>query len=216
MDDTLYEQMLMTSLSAGLPILRDGHGKVIVGSPATYEQPNLYKPILDACCGGKMFYFDKDNPNVLFQDIRDVDMTLCDGRSFSIHPDVVADFRGMPYPDNAFRMVVFDPPHLLRNHHGSTVESIYSADGKDKPNCWEEQKYGSLGNADWRETIKQGFKECFRVLMYGGFLIFKWNETDIKTSEVLKLTTQKPIFGIKYGKREKSHWIVFMKNETDR
>lgn len=27
------------------------------------------KEILDACCGGKMFYFDKNNPNVLFQDI---------------------------------------------------------------------------------------------------------------------------------------------------
>lgn len=28
------------------------------------------KPILDACCGGKMFYFDKNDPRVLFQDIR--------------------------------------------------------------------------------------------------------------------------------------------------
>lgn len=27
------------------------------------------KPILDACCGGRMFYFDKNNPNVLFTDI---------------------------------------------------------------------------------------------------------------------------------------------------
>ncbi len=25
------------------------------------------KPILDACCGGKMFYFDKNDPRVLFQ-----------------------------------------------------------------------------------------------------------------------------------------------------
>lgn len=176
---------------------------------------NTNKPILDACCGGKMFYFDKDNPNVLFQDIRDVDMTLRDGRSFSIHPDVVADFRNMPYPDNSFRMVVFDPPHLLRNHHGSTVESIYGADGKDKPNCWEEQKYGSLGNADWRDTICQGFKECFRVLMPGGFLIFKWNDTDKPVSEILKLTDQEPIFGHISGKRSNTHWICFMKEEKE-
>lgn len=26
--------------------------------------------ILDACCGSKMFYFDKTNPNVTFMDIR--------------------------------------------------------------------------------------------------------------------------------------------------
>lgn len=25
--------------------------------------------ILDACCGGKMFYFDKNDPRVLFQDL---------------------------------------------------------------------------------------------------------------------------------------------------
>ena len=25
-------------------------------------------PILDAFCGGKMFYFDKNDPRVLFQD----------------------------------------------------------------------------------------------------------------------------------------------------
>ncbi len=37
---------------------------------------------------------------------------------------------------------------------------------------------------------------------YAGRLpIFKWNETDIKVSEVLKLTDQKPIFGHKSGKR---------------
>lgn len=28
------------------------------------------KPILDPMCGPKMFYFDKDNANVLFGDIR--------------------------------------------------------------------------------------------------------------------------------------------------
>lgn len=38
------------------------------------------KPILDACCGGKMFYFDKNDERVLFQDIRKVSTHLCDGR----------------------------------------------------------------------------------------------------------------------------------------
>lgn len=30
------------------------------------------KPILDMCCGSKMFYFDKENPNVEYCDIRKV------------------------------------------------------------------------------------------------------------------------------------------------
>ena len=68
------------------------------------------KTILDACCGGKMFYFDKHDKRVLFQDIRNIETTLCDGRKFSVEPDVLADFKSMPYADNTVRMVVFDPP----------------------------------------------------------------------------------------------------------
>jgi len=69
-------------------------------------------PILDVCCGGRMFYFDKQDSRVLFQDIREIDTTLCDGRAFSIKPDVVGDFTNMVFADNTFSMVVFDPPHL--------------------------------------------------------------------------------------------------------
>lgn len=78
------------------------------------------KPILDACCGGKMFYFDKSDGRVLFQDIRKIKTTLCDGRIFEVNPDVQCDFTNMPYEDETFSMVVFDPPHLkytgIMNH----------------------------------------------------------------------------------------------------
>lgn len=60
-----------------------------------------------------MFYFDKSDQRVLFQDIRKVKTTLCDGRTFEVSPDVQADFTNMPYPNSCFSMVVFDPPHLI-------------------------------------------------------------------------------------------------------
>ena len=44
---------------------------------------SLLPPILDVCCGGKMFYFDKQDSRVLFQDIREFETTLCDGRIFN-------------------------------------------------------------------------------------------------------------------------------------
>lgn len=160
----------------------------------------MKKSILDACCGGKMFYFDKNDERVLFQDIRSFETTLCDGRSFDVKPDVQADFTDMPYPDESFSMVVFDPPHLK-----------YTGSKKEAEN-WQMVKYGFLRKNNWKETIQNGFAECFRVLKHGGFLIFKWNETDIKTSEILKLTTQKPIFGHISGKRSNTHWICFMKD----
>lgn len=161
---------------------------------------NPMKPILDACCGGKMFYFDKNDPRVLFQDIRKEETTLCDGRKFEVAPDVVGDFTSMRFPDNTFNMVVFDPPHLR----------WWGKDKEKQPTGFQGIKYGTL-RSDWRETLAKGFAECFRVLRPGGFLIFKWNETDIKVSEVLKLTDQKPIFGHKSGKRANTHWICFMK-----
>ena len=46
-----------------------------------------------------MFYFDKHDSRVLFQDIRKVKTTLCDGRLFEVNPDVQADFTNMPYED---------------------------------------------------------------------------------------------------------------------
>lgn len=167
--------------------------------------------ILDACCGGKMFYFNKDDERVLFQDIREIETTLCDGREFNVKPDVVGDFRSMEFGNETFSMVIFDPPHLLRNKEESTFESIY-IDKDKEPTGWQQIKYGALGNQDWKETIKQGFSECFRVLKPNGFLIFKWNETNIGVSEILKLTPYKPILGHKSGKKSNTHWILFQKN----
>lgn len=158
-----------------------------------------------------MFYYDKNDSRVLFQDIRDMETTLCDGRRFEVKPDVAADFTNMPYPDDSFSMVVFDPPHLLRNVGKSKMEDMYgSLNPKANPSGYQHIKYGSL-HSDWRDMLRKGFAECFRVLRQGGFLIFKWNETDIKVSEILKLTPEKPVFGHISGKRSNTHWICFLK-----
>ncbi len=150
------------------------------------------KKILDACCGSKMFWFDRTNESVLFMDNRELSTTLCDGRILEIKPDVVADFRDMPFPDNSFYLVVFDPPHLLNIGD----------------NAWMAKKYGKLGRG-WQNDIRQGVNECMRVLKPNGTLIFKWNEEQIKLSEILKIIDYKPLFG---NRRAKTHWLVFMKD----
>ena len=151
--------------------------------------------ILDACCGSRMFWFDKHNPLVTFMDNRIFEDTLCDGRSLRVKPDVVGDFRNIPYPNATFDLVVFDPPHLLKVGESS----------------WIAKKYGKLNPDSWKEDLRQGFAECFRVLKPNGVLIFKWNETDIKVSEILKLSPQKPLIGHKSGRLNKTHWILFAK-----
>jgi ubiquinone/menaquinone biosynthesis C-methylase UbiE len=150
--------------------------------------------VLDPCCGSRMFWFDKQDQRVLFGDIRSEQHTLCDGRALNITPDIAMDFRAMPFADESFKLIVFDPPHLTRCG----------------PQGWMGKKYGILG-ADWREDIRRGFAECFRVLATDGVLIFKWADVQVPVSELLKLTPHKPLFGHKSGKREKTHWMTFMK-----
>jgi len=41
--------------------------------------------------------------------------------------------------------------------------------------------------------------------------IFKWNETQILTKDILALTDQKPVVGHISGKRSNTHWICFLK-----
>ena len=66
------------------------------------------KKILDVCCGGRSFWYDKKNENTIYMDIRKDSIQLCDGRQFIIEPDIIADFQNIPFPDESFYLVVFD------------------------------------------------------------------------------------------------------------
>jgi SAM-dependent methyltransferase len=164
------------------------------------QHPSREVRVLDVACGSRMFWFDRQHPGALFLDNRAERHELRDissqggSRSLVVAPDMVADFTALPLPSDHFALVVFDPPHLASN--GSSG--------------WQAKKYGKLGE-DWRDDLRRGFAECFRVLRPEGVLVFKWNEHEIRVSEVLALTPEKPLFGNRCGKTAKSHWIVFMK-----
>ena len=159
------------------------------------------KLVLDACCGSRMFWFDKKDPRAVFVDKRE-ETHVTDSRQgrceIKISPDVVADFTALPFPDEHFSLVCFDPPHLTRNGTKS----------------WMKKKYGTL-KGNWSDMLRRGFAECFRVLKPNGVLVFKWNETDIPVSKILALTNESPLFGNRCGKSAKTHWIVFIKGAKE-
>lgn len=153
-------------------------------------------PVLDVCCGPRMFWFDRADARCLFVDKRRetcVADTREGRREIVVNPDIVANFTRLPFESESFHLVVFDPPHSFAGRKG-----------------WTAKKYGRL-EPGWREEISAGFRECFRVLRPNGTLVFKWNEHRVPVSTVLSLTPEKPLFGQRCGKTARTHWLVFMK-----
>ena len=110
----------------------------------------------------------------------------------------MCDFTALPFADNSFHLVVFDPPHLKQAGENSILAI----------------KYGRLGG-DWQGMLKRGFDECMRVLRPNGILVFKWSEVQITLKEVLQAIGEKPLFGNKQPKQSGTHWLCFMKARAE-
>lgn len=159
------------------------------------------KKILDVTCGSRTIWFNKHHPNTIYCDRRKEEYsgiwksTKRDSeRKCVINPDIQCDFTDLPFPDNTFSLVVFDPPHLTKLGEES----------------WTYKKYGKL-ESNWPMMIHDGFNECMRVLKPDGVLIFKWSEFEIPSNDVWNAIGQKPLFGHHSGKKSKTFWACYMK-----
>lgn len=88
----------------------------------------MKKKILDVTCGSRTIWFNKQHPAAVYCDVRDEECSAIwkstshdSERKCIVHPDVQCDFTDLPFPDNTFSLVVFDPPH--------TYMSVASKDG---------------------------------------------------------------------------------------
>ena len=131
-------------------------------------------------------------------DKRNEKVELSDGRVLDINPDIIGDFTNMPFDDESFHLIVFDPPHIKGLGDNSNM-------------C---KRFGKLDEG-WQDLILGGFNECWRVLKPNGTLIFKWNETSIPTGQIVRLLPESPAFGHKSGKMAKTQWLTFFKNCDD-
>lgn len=165
----------------------------------------MEKKILDVTCGSRTIWFDKHHAAAIYCDRRREtyeniwrSVNNKSERSCVIDPDVICDFTDLPFEDNTFSLVVFDPPHLINA----------------KETAWLVKKYSKLDET-WPQMIHDGFIECMRVLKPDGVLIFKWSEYDIPADKVWKAIGQKPLFGHHSGKKSKTFWGCFMKLEGE-
>lgn len=181
------QSSLKNGLSPGsMAVSNDDHK--LSKSNADLQRSNVpgNKVILDVCCGNRMFWFNKNHPNAIYQDIK----------SSAAAVKSVQDFRNIKYKDKSFNLVVFDPPHIFKKH------GKYS---------WLNDRYGTLSIEEWPMDIKKGFDECMRVLKDYGVLIFKWSEGSLSVSTILSVIQVEPLFGHTSDKKNRTHWMCFMK-----
>lgn len=155
------------------------------------------KFILDACCGTKGMWFNKNHPNTLYIDIRKESTGFIKGRKENVSPDIVMDFRDLKFENNTFNMVVWDIPHLITLGKTSKFRKFYGALEKDT----------------WEEDLNKGFKEIWRILKDRGTLILKFNNYEIPFKKLLSIFPEEPLFGNVTNSRGKAQtkWFCFMK-----
>jgi SAM-dependent methyltransferase len=153
--------------------------------------------ILDACCGGRSWWWDKSHPLALYIDNRVALQGSCDVRpNWSCEPDALADFREMPFTDETFQLVVFDPPHNVRKSPGGYIGL----------------KYGALPPESEQDDLARGFSECWRVLSGGGTLVFKWAGDLARVQRHFPAT---PIVGTRSPRGGQTRWFIFYKPLQD-
>ena len=157
----------------------------------------MEKKICDMTCGSRTIWFDKKNPAVIFCDKRSEILSNIWGGSekkCDVMPDIQCDFTNLPFENDTFSLVVFDPPHLTSANETS----------------WLVKKYGKL-DENWPKMLHDGFLEGMRILKPDGVLIFKWSEHDIPAKDVWDAIGEKPLFGHRSGKQMGTFWGCFMK-----
>ncbi|PSQ59082.1 SAM-dependent methyltransferase [Halobacteriales archaeon SW_7_71_33] len=157
------------------------------------ERESVPEQILDAMCGGRTIWLPghKDDEDTLYIDKREEEPGFHgqEGRTYGVQPDEREDFRDLPYADESFNLVVFDPPHVLRE------------DGMSQLSGHIIKKYGALRAQTWQSDLQRGFED---------------NEVDFR--DVLNLAPADPLFGTTTKKNSKveNRWFVFYKRETQR
>lgn len=163
--------------------------------------------VLDATAGGRTIWYDgnKDRDDVLYIDIREEPPGFHgqEGRTYAVMPDEVQDFRDLPYENNCFNLIIWDPPH------------IETPSGMEKLTGVIEKKYGALHAETWQGDIRKGAEELWRVLKPGGTLVFKFSDYSVGFKEVISLFPHPPLCGTTTKKNNtETRWFTFYKPEN--
>lgn len=140
-----------------------------------------------------MWWWDKKHPLAVYMDKRVAPRgTAANRPNWECAPDLLADFRELPFANESFRLVLFDPPHEVRRSPGGHVRAMY----------------GELHPDTEQEDLARGFAECWRVLAAGGTLVFKWAGA---LDRVRRHFPAQPVVGTRVPRGGQTRWFIFYK-----
>ena len=145
--------------------------------------------ILDLTCGWRFPWFDPDNADAVFVDIRE-----------EVAPSVVADSRVLPFSDGVFDLVAFDPPHVNVGANSHMTK-----------------QYGHHTHEEIRDIVSRCAQEAWRVTGANGLMAFKWNDAGQGFGKMLGLMRPwwRPLFGHKMKGRgfgpSSTYWAMMQR-----
>jgi len=155
--------------------------------------------ILDITAGNRHIWTDKNPLGTIFLDKEP---------NLKISPDIVADFSDLHmFEDNAFTLVVFDPPFAKCGNMHSDPQETYGS------------YWGSIDSTfELLKLVSKALIETHRVLRDDGFLFIKFNDVHTPLQDFLLVfkthfnelirTSRKT----QSGKSDsQTYWILFQK-----
>lgn len=162
------------------------------------------KPVLDSTAGNRAMWKNKNPPFVVFFD-KEIEL-FCP-------PHVLGVWQNLPFRDNVFSVVIFDPPHAKFG-----LNSVHmNPKGWNDPEVRDSRKiggtfWGSL-EVGWFGVFNKAQIEFARV---SDRLVFKWNETSHSLEKVLfvfsewRIQFRNQINHNKKRGKSKTWWVMLL------
>ena len=157
------------------------------------------KPMLDATAGNRMIWGKNKQQQINKVIFIDKEFRL------AIPPDIFADHRHLPFRDDVFNCVIYDPPFQY-----DSCPPPWWNDPTNKGR-W----YGFYSSR--RETITMVAHAVREFLRVSKRLCLKWNDNDIPLWKILSLfrgwnEINRNEFYSKAGGTHKTYWVTFIKS----
>lgn len=155
---------------------------------------------LDCAASNRLMWPNKNPPLVVFTDRN---------REIQIPPDVLCDYRYLPFRDHVFHTAFFDPPHAAR----SKISREYQ---HQNPAAWSYYGWDITPRA-LREGIRGASKELLRV---ADRCCLKWSEVDYGEAWIMGMMREWRAIHkllLKYSRIEHipSYWITMVPADVE-